>query len=298
MPFIDDFQPFVTESFGVRIAATVLTALLLWLVWRMFVQSLNKRIEDPDARYFWRQLSGYVSLLIGVFIVMRLWFQGVGSLLIVLSLVAGGLVISNKEPLLSLTAWPVITWRRLFGIGDRVKIGEHAAGDVIDLGMLFFTLAETGPARGSPDVPSDQHTGRVVKLPNHFVYSAAVTNYSRTIDYVWNRLDVPLTPDSDWKEVEALALQAAGDQAAEVSARNQQQLRDTNEAPIYAGTNPSASTAVRDGELVVTVRYLCVPRKRHATETAIWRSFLEASAATDNQVQLNLVQRGEQIQES
>jgi hypothetical protein len=51
---------------------------------------------------------------------------------------------------------------------------------------------------------------------------------------------------------------------------------------FYTKLTPIVYTSVRDCGVLLTVRYVCDPRKRRATEQAIWEDILEAFAGADD----------------
>lgn len=281
VPIFESLEEVLLANITFKIIGTILVIGLLLALRRFVFQTVGRKVEDLDAQYFWRQIVSYAAATLGALIIIRMWFAGITSILTLLSLVAAALTIANKEVILNLTAWPVITWRRLFGIGDRIKIGTQA-GDVTALGILYFTLAEIGPLAETPGGPPDQHTGRMLKIPNSVVFTQALTNYSRSVNHIWNRIDVVLTPESRWEEAEQIALGIAAKHQSEISTGARQQLRDSNESIVFAEASPTAATTVRDGKVVVTVRYLCRPRKRHATEKAFWRDLLKELEGRDD----------------
>lgn len=274
VPVFESIEDVLLANITFKIIGTILIVGLLLALRRFVFQAVGRKVEDVDAQYFWRQIISYAAATLGALIIIRIWFVGITSILTLLSLVAAALTIANKEVILNLTAWPVITWRRLFGIGDRIKVGSQA-GDVTALGILYFTLAEIGPVAETPDAPPDQYTGRMVKIPNSLVFTQPLTNYSRSVNHVWNRIDIVLTPESRWEEAEQLALGIAKQHHTELSTGARQRLRENNESIVFSESSPSVATMVRDGKMIVTVRYLCRPRRRHATEQAFWRDLLK-----------------------
>ena len=122
--------------------------LILKLVWR--------QTENLQVRYKWRKISGYAAFVLTVLLVGRVLSEGFHSAATFLGLLTAGLAIALKDPLVNLVGWMLIIWRRPFAVGDRIQIGIHA-GDVMDLTVFRFTLAEIGNW-----VHADQITGRIV----------------------------------------------------------------------------------------------------------------------------------------
>lgn len=93
-----------------------------------------------------------------------MWFKGIQSLATFLGLVSAGLAIALKDLVTGLAGWIFIIWRKPFGVGDLIQIGNNS-GDVIDIRPFKFIIMETGNW-----VDADQSTGRITHIPNSSVY--------------------------------------------------------------------------------------------------------------------------------
>lgn len=261
-------------SLLVRLAGSGAILLVLLLIRALLLGAFYRRIEEPDVRALWRQVITTIAVLVAVTLIGRIWFAGFGAVVTMLSLVGAALFIVNKEMILCLTAWPVITWRRLFNIGDRIMIGAHA-GDVVDLGILYFTLAERSP------VPADQASGRMVKVPNALVLTQPILNSSRSLEYVWHQVDVPLTGESNWKQVEQQLRTLARSVGAHPTDAERRRLQGTTEKRIYDDPAPKVHTHLKEGQLTVSLRFLVAVRQRQRADRTIWRGVLEFAAETE-----------------
>jgi small-conductance mechanosensitive channel len=161
--------------------------------------------------------------------------------------------------------------RSPFAIGDRIQIGDHA-GDVVDVRVFQFTLLEI-----LNWVNADQSTGRVIHVPNGQLFSEPLVNYSRGIGYIWNEVPVRVTYESDWQKAKTLLLDIAGRHDAQLGPEEQQKLRETPRPYVilYSVLTPTVYTRVEAYSVVLTIRYLCEPRKRRASEHAIWEDILK-----------------------
>src|SRR5438552_6498220 len=75
-----------------RLLGTLVTVMGLWLLHRLALALVYRRVRDPWIRYRWRKSSTYALLATGIVIVGRMWFAGVQALATFLGLVgAGGL---------------------------------------------------------------------------------------------------------------------------------------------------------------------------------------------------------------
>src|SRR5439155_1529141 len=108
-----------------------------WLVHRVALSLVYRRVRDPRSRYRWRKTLTYLVYVAGIVIVGPMWFAWVESFTTIVGFLSAGLAIALKDPVSNLAGWAFILWRRPFEVGDRVQIGPHA-GDVIDLGLFQF----------------------------------------------------------------------------------------------------------------------------------------------------------------
>lgn len=113
----------------------------------------------------------YVMLVIDIFILAKIWVEGFTHLLTVLSLVAAGLVVANKECIMNLIAGLIINWRDLFVEGDFIQI-QSFSGYVSSIGFMYFKLYET------VSIDQKQATGRTVKIPNSLIMTSPLVNFS------------------------------------------------------------------------------------------------------------------------
>ncbi len=181
-----------------RLLGTLVTVMGLWLLHRLALALVYRRVRDPWIRYRWRKSSTYALLATGIVIVGRMWFAGVQALATFLGLVGAGLAIALKDPVSNLAGWAFIMWRRPFEVGDRVQVGPHA-GDVIDLGLFQFTLNEIGVW-----VDADQSSGRIIHIPNGQVFTEPIANYDKGFKYIWNEVPVLVTFESDWRKAKQI----------------------------------------------------------------------------------------------
>ena len=176
---ISDLTQKLQQTIGVGAEAqidatlTILVVLFLWLVRKLVLRTALRKSDDVQNRYRWRKSTAYVAFLIGVVLVVRIWFQGMGSLSTMIGLVSAGVAIALKDALVNLAGWVFIVWRHPFEVGDRIEVGD-VAGDVIDQRIFQFTLMEIGNW-----VHADQSTGRIIHVPNGRVFTDALANYSK-----------------------------------------------------------------------------------------------------------------------
>ncbi|GAB4262604.1 MAG: mechanosensitive ion channel [Deferrisomatales bacterium] len=265
---------FTHPGLGRDLASTAAVLVLLWALRRVFLRLVETRLEDPDRLYRWRKATAYAAVALGVLVLGRIWIRGFQSVTTVVGLVSAGVAIALRDLLVNLAGWAFLVWRRPFEVGDRVQIGS-LAGDVIDVRIFQFTLLEIGNW-----VDADQSTGRVVHVPNGRVFTEAVANYDKGFRYIWNELPVLVTFESDWRRAKEVLLTLAEKHAAELSHAAQEKVRAAARRYMirYSHLTPTVYTSVRDSGVLLTIRYLCEPRRRRGTEEALWEAILAVFA--------------------
>jgi len=257
-------------SFGVILCVFLSRWVLLNVIYR--------RREDVKIRYRWKKTTQYVAGGVVLVLVGRVWFEGVQSLATYLGILSAGLAIALKELVANLVGWAFILWRRPFEVGDRIQIGD-SAGDVIDLRIFQFTVLEIGNW-----VDADQSTGRIIHVNNGRIFTDNLANYSKGFQYIWNEIAVLVTFESNWRKAKTLLREIADRHGQHLSAAAEEKLQVAARKFMifYSKLTPTVYTAVEDCGVMLTVRYLCDPRKRRTTEEAVWEDILDAFAANDD----------------
>jgi small-conductance mechanosensitive channel len=195
-----------------------------------------------------------------------------------LGLVAAGVSIALKDPIVNVAGWIYILLRRPIEVGDRIQIGEHA-GDVIDLRISQFTLMEIGNW-----VDADQSTGRVIHIPNGKVFVEPLANYSKGFQYIWNEIPVLITFESNWEKAKEILLNIANKHAEHLSEPARAKVKEAAQKFMifYSKLTPIIYTRVKDSGVLLTARYLCEPRRRRGSAEAIWEDILREFAKYDD----------------
>jgi small-conductance mechanosensitive channel len=185
--------------------------------------------------------------------------------------------IALRDPIVNFAGWLFIVWRKPFEVGDRIQIGQDR-GDVIDLRIFQFTLMEIGNW-----VDADQSTGRVIHVPNQFVFTRMQANYSKGFQYIWNELGVLVTFESDWQLAERLLTRIVHEHAEHLTESAQEGVRLAARRFMihYTTLSPKVYVSVKDSGVMLTLRYLCNPRQRRGSEERIWKEVLKAFADED-----------------
>lgn len=255
-----------------------LTAIVLfsaWLLRRLVVRIAHARVHDPALHYRWEKSSRAVMYAVVILLVGRVWFPGgFQDVATFLGLLSAGLAIALKDPVMNIFGWLFIVWRRPFGVGDRVQIGDHA-GDVIDIRLFQFTLLEIGNW-----VEADQSTGRVIHLPNGYVFSRSLANYTGGFQYIWNEIPITVTFESNWERAKQILSDIADRQCSDTgkTAENALRAASHNYLIFYSKLTPRVYTSIDQHGVTLTIRYLCEPRRRRGTAELMLEAILREFA--------------------
>lgn len=260
---------------GNLVNTAVIVVALLAIRWGI-LRVVRLGVQEPGSRYRWRKAVTYVTALLLLLLVGRIWSSGLSQLGTFLGLLTAALAISLREPVTNLAGWVFIVWRRPFKLGDRVQVGSHA-GDVVDIRLFQFSLMEIGNW-----VRADQPTGRIVHLPNAKVFTEAQANYSSAFPYIFNEIPVLITFESNWRVAKEL-LRAIAVEHGLPGTTVRQGIESTS---LYAisrlAGDPVVVTSVEDSGVLLTIRYLCEPTRRRGTTERMWEEILTAFGARDD----------------
>lgn len=136
----------------------------------------------------------YISSVLMFFFLAKIWLQGFTQIFYGLSLVSAGLVVSNKESIMNLVGWGIISWRGLFSEGDYVEV-SGTSGIVYELGVLYFKLLES-----TPSMPH-RSTGKFIKVPNGAVINNPVKRIALDRHFIEQKIQCLLPISLDLKTI-------------------------------------------------------------------------------------------------
>jgi small-conductance mechanosensitive channel len=254
-----------------KIFASLMITLVLWILYSLIIKIVWRRTENVRTLYSWRKNSGYIVIVLGVFLVGRLWFSGFQSIATYLGLLSAGIAIALKDVVSNFAGWLFIISRRPFSVGDRIQIGNHA-GDVIDTRFFQFTLMEIGNW-----VNADQSTGRIIHIPNGMVLNEVLANYSKGFQYIWNEIPVLITFESNWQKAKKILQKIADKDAEQLSKAAEKRVKEASKKfmILYSRLTPIVYTSLQNSGILLTIRYLCEPQRRRDSEQAIWEDVLK-----------------------
>lgn len=259
------------------VVLTVVALLLVHLLGRRLEAALLKGMDDDlTARHKARKFVAWGRMVAFGLAALLIWGQRIEGLGVFLGMVGAGLTLSIQETLLCIAGWMLILTRRPFDIGDRIELADQV-GDVIDVRLFYFSLIEVGAW-----CAGEQSTGRLVHVPNSFLFRNPTLNYTQSFPFIWNEVTAVFTFESDWEVAKGLLEEWGEDEAGKIEGEVRKHLASAQEHyPIkYRNLRPIVYPEIADHGVALTLRYLCPVRRRRSTEASVAEHLLRRVAAT------------------
>jgi small-conductance mechanosensitive channel len=264
----------VTEETGRKVLLSVAVVVALALLergTRALVRLVFPGESRVRTRFYWRQGMQLAVAVLGLVLLLSIWFDDPRRLTTAAGLVTAGVAIALQRVITAFAAWFVILRGRIFRVGDRIVMGG-VRGDVISLGFLRTTIMEMGqPPPAQSDEPAmwveaRQYSGRIVTVTNDKVFDEAVYNYTRDFPFLWEELRLPVPYTADRARAERLLLEAAERHTVQIAEVGEEALRELRRR--YFVDSPELTPRVywrlTDNWLEMTVRF--VTRERGVRE--------------------------------
>lgn len=262
-----------------EILFTVVIVGLTWLV-LLFIGRTFEQITEPkvgshaQARSMWKLISYAVWTLILSILFLGL-IGSVSSLAIYIGLIGAALTFVLQKPLLNIGAWALISYRRIYRIGDRISIGG-TKGYVLDITTMYTELREFGEwMRG------DTFTGRIITVPNGIIFDQPVFNYTRDFPFVWDEVGNLVTYESDIEVAKDYMLTSAREVVGDLMKNNYEvyrrklEIRDLEHLLLK---EPELRMELADSGVNIYVLYFCPVETRRKIKgeitEKIWSRFM------------------------
>jgi small-conductance mechanosensitive channel len=217
-----------------------------------------------------RRLTRYVHVVVAAGVVAGFLFDDLSMVMGTMGIVSAALVISLQDVCTSIFGWFVIMMGNKFRMGDRLEI-EGTCGDVIDIQLLRTTLLEVNGW-----MSTDQPTGRVLIIPNNFIFKSKVFNYNHGHPFIWGKIDVTVSFNN---ATEAAALfqkileEETADEfeAARTAVVNFRRRYGVDDA-VY---QPCVHMAIAGNDVAFSLYYVSHYRKISSTRSSIQHRLIE-----------------------
>ncbi len=243
--------------------------ILLWVFTHTVIFFINRTVRNLKKRHLYRKgivyLSSFITLAVGVHIILpRI------NVSLILGIGSAGVALALQEAVLSLAGWLYILVRRPYDVGDRIEVSS-LKGDVIDIRAFQTTLLEVGNW-----VDGDQSTGRIIHLPNSFIFKHPTYNYTRGFEFIWNELSVVITFNSNFEKAKEILIELGNKWSQDKESIVAEKIRRMadNYMIHFNKYTPIVYTFIVDSGIKLTLRYMIETKQRRSTTSNIFEEFL------------------------
>jgi small-conductance mechanosensitive channel len=170
-----------------RLLWPLVTSAVILATYLALSRMVLPRRYKKEELFLARRLGRYATVLLIAVVAALYLLDDLRVLATTLGLVSAAVVISLQDVCASFCGWFVIMVGQKFTIGDRLEI-EGVRGDVLDIQLLRTTLLELNNWLGV-----DQPTGRVIIVPNNFIFKSKVFSFTHGHPYIWGKIEVTIT---------------------------------------------------------------------------------------------------------
>ena len=267
--------------FLLKLVYSVVTLVIIYVLILLLKNLVYKYVENKDRYYQIKKGLNYFQGFLIFLALLIIWLEVSANLTTYIGLLSAGIAVALKEVIADMAGWVFISSRHSFVVGDRIEI-NGIKGDVIDIRLFQFTVIEIGGW-----VDAEQSTGRLIDIPNSYVFVYPTTNYNKGFNYIWNEIKVLITFESDWELAKKLLKKVVIKDQNEIVADALKEIKQAARKYMihYQNLGPIVYTDVKESGVELTLRYLCSPKKRRTSVTLIWEDILTEFAKYD---QINL----------
>lgn len=272
--YIDDSTGDI-QKLLVAAVAICLTWLLLYFLGGLFEKITVTRVEShARARSMWKLITYAIWILMLSVIV----FSVIGEtrdIVLYIGLIGAALTFVMQQPLLNIVGWALISYRRVYRIGDRVSIGG-ANGYVLDVTTMYTELREFGEW-----MKGDTFTGRIVTVPNSLVLSSPIFNYTKDFPFIWDEIGSLITYESDIELAKRYMIESAKKVVGPLMEQNYErykrriEIRDLHQLLLK---EPELRMELADSGVNIFVLYFCPVEQRRRIKSditeLIWEKFM------------------------
>lgn len=260
------------ESFLTKSLQSVIIILIFYAVKAVIEDVIRVRIYDTKERYTFRKVVSIIITFLTLASLFAVWFKETTGLIVAYGILSAGIAIALQDLLKSIAGGIIIFVSRPFRAGDRIEV-DNIIGDVLDIRNFSTSLMEIREW-----VDGDQYTGRLVQVPNSFILSGKVKNYTKDFSFIWDEVQIMLVYGSNWKKAKDIALKVAKETLYGFEESAKKELLNMGEK--YFITTYDVETRLymkmQENWIDIRIRYVVDPRQRRKIRNNLVQNLLEA----------------------
>ena len=279
MHLISDFSEYVSNILGIDkeyIKLTILTIFVILIaeIIKWIAKNIYSHMPVSDKKKFFRNRKSRIIISVISFVVILLiWGEKLNGIITLVSFISAGVTIAIREIIFNFFAGIYINMRKPFDVEDRVEIDE-IKGDVINTHTLSFEMLEIGERN-----EGEQSTGRIVHIPNSYIFTKTLKNYTKAFKYIWDEIKIELDLDANIEETKEKIYDILFENP-ELQETPKKMEDAVDEAILeyriyYNNLDPIIYTTIKDSHVELCLRYLVHPRKARNVQDEITLRILE-----------------------
>lgn len=269
MPFEFD----INSTALMRWVTTLVIVTVAFILSRISRRVIDRYVEEAERQYHITKLVNRSVAVLALLLVVALWSERLGALFTILTIIGAGTAVALRDVLLSFAGWLNISLSAPYRQGDRIEV-NGVRGDVVDIRVLHTVLMEIGGW-----VQADQSTGRLVRIPNNWVFQYDLANYTRGFSFLWNEVSMTVTYRSDWEAARDILQELAETHVESVAKEAEEQMRHLAREHLvhHEVLTPYVYLKFTDHGVQLTLRHLTPVRGRrnilHALTVELLKRF-------------------------
>lgn len=279
MHVITDIAEYLNKISGIDkeyIKLTIVTILILLIaeILKWIVKNTYAHMPMSDKKKFFRNRKVRIIItVVSIIVILLAWGEKLNGVITIVSFVSAGIAIAIREIIFNFFAGIYIRMRKPFYVEDRIEI-DDIKGDVINTHGLSFEMLEIGERNDG-----EQSTGRIVHIPNSYVFTKTLKNYTKAFKYIWDEIKIELDLDAD--------IDATKEKIYDILFENSElqetpkKMEDAVDEAIleyriyYNNLEPIIYTTIKDSHVELQLRYLVHPKKARNVKDEIVLKILE-----------------------
>lgn len=279
MHIITDIAEYLNRISGIDkeyIKLTIVTILILLIaeILKWIVKNTYAHMPMSDKKKFFRNRKFRIVItVVSIIVILLAWGEKLNGIITIVSFVSAGIAIAIREIIFNFFAGIYIRVRKPFYVEDRIEI-DDIKGDVINTHALSFEMLEVGERNDG-----EQSTGRIVHIPNSYVFTKTLKNYTKAFKYIWDEIKIELDLDADIDATKEIIYDILFENP-ELQETPKKMEDAVDEAILeyriyYNNLEPIIYTTIKDSHVELQLRYLVHPKKARNVQNEIILKILE-----------------------
>lgn len=247
--------------------------IIAWILKTIIKKAYSKVNVSGKKKFFHNKNLQRIINTATVILLIFVWNEQLQNLMTLISFISAGVAIAIKDVIINFFAGIYIKFNRPFELEDRIEI-DNVKGDVINLHALGFEILEI-----EERINGEQSTGRIIHIPNSYIFEKPLKNYVKAFKYIWDELVINVEMDSDLDKTKEIIydILKEDDVLKTIPKKMEDAIDDvTVEYRIYYNElEPIIYTEIQKDHIALSIRFLVHPKKSRDVENHIYEKIIE-----------------------